>query len=202
MNNQIQFFWAIYDWSYRNFTLINLNLGRIACPNRKQRFLVGLIARLDRWQAGFLVGSTSCLDRVQFGTGGPVPYKVLFVGSALYFNRVQFGTGGPVPYEVLFVGLIARLDRKQRFPIGLQPDWMRRNLSSQSFETNCLTVSPVEVRISVRCRVSSVGRAFDWKLKGPQFKSVTRHTKIPLVRTGGFLFLKPARFPRSPPMKP
>ena len=51
------------------------------------------------------MGSTSCLDRVQFGTGGPVPYKVLFVGSALYFNRVQFGTGGPVPYKVLFVGL-------------------------------------------------------------------------------------------------
>ena len=47
----------------------------------------------------------SCLDRVQFGTGGPLPYKVLFVGSTLYFNRVQFGTGGPVPYKILFVGL-------------------------------------------------------------------------------------------------
>ena len=68
------------------------------------------------------MGSTLYFNRVQFGTGGPVPYKVLFVGSSLYFNRVQFGTGGPVPYEVLFVGLIARLDRKQRFPIGLQPD--------------------------------------------------------------------------------
>ena len=51
------------------------------------------------------MGSTLYFNRVQFGTGRPVPYKVLFVGSALCLDWVQFGTGGPVPYEILFVGL-------------------------------------------------------------------------------------------------
>ena len=91
------------------------------------------------------MGSTLYFNRVQFGTGGPVPYEILFVGLKpastvddpggslrgvvcpprsltggsfrwveACLDRVQFGTGGPVPYKVLFVGLKPCLDRVQQ----------------------------------------------------------------------------------------